>query len=189
MTWFGLASTRPKTSRIMEVLNRRVSSSEAEAIAPALAALHEEAFRAGMALSKLESIGRDGLERFYGEAVANLDDVDRVLLVAERDDEIVAMAQLTRSSAMNARHRAEVERVAVADVARGHGVGGQLIAAIETAARERDISLLWLTTHEGTAACAFYEALGYTKMGVMPAYSSRPDGTLSAGAFYYRELR
>jgi acetyltransferase len=47
---------------------------------------------------------------------------------------------------------------------------------------------LWLTTHDGTDACAFYEAIGYTKLGVMPEYSRRPDGTLWPGAFYFKVL-
>ena len=182
---------RAETSKILEAATqcRRVAPTEAEAIAPALAALHEDAFRAGMALGMLESIGRDGLERSYREAVAALDDRDRALLVAEEDGEILAMAKLVRSSAMNAEHRAEVQRVAVADAARGRGIGRELMAAIEEEARRREITLLWLTTHDGSQACAFYEALGYTKLGVMPAYSRRPDGALSPGAFYYKELR
>jgi GNAT superfamily N-acetyltransferase len=184
-------AARPETSRILEVPVhcRRVAPTEAEAIAPALAALHEDAFHAGMALGMLESIGRDGLERSYREAVAALDDRDRALLVAETDGEILAMAQLARSGAMNANHRAEVQRVGVADAVRGRGVGRALMACIEITAIELDITLLWLTTHEGSEACPFYEALGYTKFGVMPAYSRRPDGTLSPGAFYYKELR
>jgi acetyltransferase len=141
-----------------------------------------------MALGTLESIGREGLERAYREAVAALDDRDRVLLVADDDGEVVAMAQLVRSAVMNASHRAEVQRVAVADRARGRSVGREIMAATEDAARMLQISLLWLTTHDGSEACAFYEALGYSKMGVMPDYSRRPDGTLSPGAFYYKEL-
>ena len=39
-----------------------------------------------------------------------------------------------------------------------------------------------------TDACAFYEAIGYTKLGVMPDYSRRPDGTLWPGAFYFKVL-
>jgi len=167
---------------------RRVAPAEAEAIAPALAALHEDAFRAGMALGTLESIGRDGLERSYREAVAALDDRDRALVVVEEDGQILGMAQLAPSGAMNADHRAEVQRVAVADAARGRGVGRELMACIEATASELGITLLWLTTHEGSEACAFYEALGYAKMGVMPASSRRPDGTVSPGAFYYKEL-
>ena len=62
------------------------------------------------------------------------------------------------------------------------------MAAVEEGAREFGVRLLWLTTHDGTDACAFYEAIGYTKMGTMPNYSRRPDGTLWRGAFYFKEL-
>jgi hypothetical protein len=34
----------------------------------------------------------------------------------------------------------------------------------------------------------FYEGIGYTKLGVMPNYSRRPDGTLWPGAFYFKDL-
>jgi acetyltransferase len=120
---------------------------------------------------------------------AALEDRDRVVLVAEQDGEVVAMAHIVPSRAANAPHRAEVQRVAVAAGERGTGVGRALMEAVEAAARERDLTLLWLTTHDGTEACAFYEAVGYTKLGVMPDYSQRPDGELSAGAFYFKVLR
>jgi acetyltransferase len=119
---------------------------------------------------------------------AALKEPGRVVLVAEREGEVIGMAHLAPAGAANARHRAEVQRVAVARQARGTGVGRDLMAAVEEAALERGLTLLWLTTHEGSDACAFYEAVGYTKLGVMPAYSLRPDGTLSPGAFYFKRL-
>ena len=141
-----------------------------------------------MALGALDSMGRGVLERSYREVVATLDDRDRLLFVAEEDEEILGMAQLVFSGATNADHRAEVQRVGVAAQARGGGLGRQLMAAVEAAARQSGVTLLWLTTHDGTDACAFYEAIGYTKMGTMPNYSRRPDGTLWPGAFYFKEL-
>ena len=63
------------------------------------------------------------------------------------------------------------------------------MAAVEEAARERGLTLLWLTTHDGSEACGFYEAVGYRKLGVMPDYSLRPDGTLAPGAFYSKVLK
>ena len=98
------------------------------------------------------------------------------------------MAQVVFSGATNADHRAEVQRVGVAVEARGRGIGQQLMSAVEEAAREHGVTLLWLTTHANTEACAFYEATGYTRMGTMPNYSRRPDGTLWPGAFYFKEL-
>ena len=126
------------------------------------------------------------LHEFHRRALA---EADRVVLVAERDGEFLGMVQLQPSGAANAPHRAEVQRVAVAAAARGSGVGRALMAEIERAALDRGITLLWLTTHDGTDACAFYEAVGYTKLGVIPHYSLRADGTTAPGAFYFRALR
>jgi acetyltransferase len=141
-----------------------------------------------MALGALESLGRGALERSYREMVEGLDEQKRVLVVAEEDSEVLGMAQILFSGATNGDHRAEVQRVAVATAARSRGIGRRLMGEIEAVARERGITLLWLTTHEGTDACAFYEALGYAKLGVMPNFSRRPDGTLWPGAFYFKEL-
>jgi acetyltransferase len=141
-----------------------------------------------MALGALDSMGRGVLERSYRDVVAALDEHERVLIVAEEAGGILGMAQLVFSGATNADHRAEVQRVGVASAARGQGIGRRLMAAVEEAARDHGLTLLWLTTHDGSDACAFYEAIGYTKLGVMPNYSRRPDGTLWAGAFYFKEL-
>jgi acetyltransferase len=141
-----------------------------------------------MALGALDSMGRGVLERSYRDVVAALDEHERVLIVAEEAGRILGMAQLVFSGATNADHRAEVQRVGVASAARGQGIGRWLMAAVEEAARDHGLTLLWLTTHDGSNACAFYEAIGYTKLGVMPNYSRRPDGTLWAGAFYFKEL-
>lgn len=153
---------------------------------PQLARLHAEAMDAGMALGAAPGTDLEGLERWHREALA---EPGRVVLVAELDGEVVGMAHVAPSGAANAPHRAEVQRVAVAARVRGGGVGRGLMASVEAAALERGLTLLWLTTHEGSDACAFYEAVGYTKLGVMPSYSLRPDGTLSPGAFYCKELK
>jgi GNAT superfamily N-acetyltransferase len=125
------------------------------------------------------------LEALHRHALA---EADRVVLVAELDGEVAGMAHIVPSKAANAPHRAEVQRVAVAAGARGTGVGRELLEAVEEIAFARGLTLLWLTTHEGSDAAGFYEAVGYTKLGVMPAYSLRPDGTLSPGAFYFKRL-
>lgn len=140
---------------------------------------------AGMALGAAPAVSREALAELQRAALA---DPGRVVLVAERDGEVVGMAHLVPSNAANAPHRAEVQRVAVAKSERGRGVGRELMAAVEAAALERGLTLLWLTTHDQTDACAFYESMGYKRLGVMPSYSVRPDGTVSSGAFYFREL-
>jgi acetyltransferase len=150
---------------------------------PELAKLHAEALAAGMALGATEATDLEGMHR------AALDEQGRLVLVADHDGAVVGMAHLVPSGAANAPHRAEVQRVAVAERVRGTGVGRTLMAAVEDAARERGLTLLWLTTHDGSEACGFYEAVGYRKLGMMPDYSLRPDGTLSPGAFYSKVLK
>ena len=153
-----------------------------------LAALHLEAIRSGMALGELDGVDPSQLEHRYRKQIAALDERERLLFVAVHGAAVVGMAQLVLSTAANADHRAEVQRVAVAANARGTGVGRALMNAVEEAARRRQITLLHLTTHADSEACAFYEALGYEQLGVMPNYTRRPDGTLWPGAFYFREL-
>jgi GNAT superfamily N-acetyltransferase len=147
-----------------------------------LARLHAEAMAAGMALGATRE---SDLEALHEAALA---DPRRVVLVAEIAGDPVGMAHIAPSDAANAPHRAEVQRVAVDPALRGSGVGRRLMDAVESAALERGLTLLWLTTHEGSEACAFYEAVGYRKLGVMPSYSLRPDGSVSAAAFYYKDL-
>jgi acetyltransferase len=161
---------------------------EAPDIAAELAKVHLDALRSGMALGALGSMESETLERSYHDIVSRLVDRDRVLVVAEARGKVVGMAQLVFSLATNAGHRAEIQRVGVATAARGKGIGRKLMAAVEEVAREHRVSLLWLTTHDETEACLFYESIGYTKLGVMPNYSRRPDGSLWPGAFYFREL-
>jgi ribosomal protein S18 acetylase RimI-like enzyme len=150
---------------------------------PRLAELHRQAMAADMALGATAETDLEGL---HGTALAER---GRIVLVAEVDGEVVGMAHVAPSGAANAPHRAEVQRVAVAADARGTGVGRELMEAVEEIAFARGLTLLWLTTHDASGACAFYEAVGYTKLGVMPDYSQRPDGRLAAAAFYYKVLR
>jgi acetyltransferase len=137
---------------------------------------------AGMALGATRATDLEQMHR------ASLEDDGRDVLVAESGGELVGMAHIAPSGAANAPHRAEVQRVAVDPAVRGSGVGRRLMQAVEEAALERGLTLLWLTTHDGSDACAFYEAVGYTKLGVMPDYSRRPDEKLAPGAFYFKRL-
>ena len=167
---------------------RSLTPADADAVAGRLARLHVEAQKAGMALGLLAVDDVDALEGRYAEDVRTIDTSERAFLVAERDGEVVGMGQLARNNAENGRHRAEIQRLAVAEHARGDGIGRALMSALEDEARKRGITLVWLTTHADTDAQRFYEALGYTLVGVIPQYSRLPDGTLAANAFFYREL-
>jgi GNAT superfamily N-acetyltransferase len=112
-----------------------------------------------------------------------------VVLAAFGDaDVVVGAVCLTRASAENGQHRAEVQKLVVRADARGGGIGTQLLDAVATRAKAEGITLLWLTTHAGTRSDAFYERIGWTRIGVIPGYARLPSGSLAANAFFYREL-
>jgi acetyltransferase len=119
---------------------------------------------------------------------ANLQPGARMVLAAFDERELVGAVHLSRAHAGNGDHRAEVQRLVVRADRRGGGIGGALLDAVAERAQAAGIRLLWLTTHAGTDSDAFYVRRGWTRMGVMPDYSRRPDGTLADNAFFYRLL-
>ena len=164
---------------------RQLDPDEARARTAELAALLREAVDAGMALGQLAPVDT---EQAFAEMISALQPGERMLFGAFVGDALVGTAQLERARPANSRHRAEVTRVVVRSDAQRQGAGRELMRALEAAAVAQGITLLWLTTHEGTPACAFYEALGYERLGVMPDYSRRPDGEFWPSAFYFRLL-
>lgn len=107
---------------------------------------------------------------------------------ARADGDLVGAVTLVRADSDNGRHRGEIRRLVVRADQRGRGTGKLLLQAAEDKARALGITLLWLTTHAGTASDAFYERIGWTRSGVIPGWSETPDGALSANAFFYLEL-
>jgi GNAT superfamily N-acetyltransferase len=111
-----------------------------------------------------------------------------IVLAAFEGDVVVGAVCLTRASAENGQHRAEVQKLVVRADARGGGIGTRLLDAAAERARSEGITLLWLTTHAGTRSDAFYERIGWTRVGVIPDYALLPSGTLAANAFFYKQL-
>lgn len=109
-------------------------------------------------------------------------------LAAVENGRVVGAVHLARARAENGSHRAEVQRLVVRADRRGAGIGAALLEAVAERARATGIRLLWLTTHADTDSDTFYARRGWTRMGVMPSYSVRPDGTLADNAFFYRLL-
>jgi GNAT superfamily N-acetyltransferase len=72
--------------------------------------------------------------------------------------------------------------------ARGRGFASALMARLEAAAREMGLALLHLDTETDSDADRVYAHLGWTRMGVLPAYAGTPDGVLRDCSFWYRQL-
>ncbi|MHB8470707.1 MAG: GNAT family N-acetyltransferase [Gaiellaceae bacterium] len=156
-------------------------------LAAALGQLLLDAHASNMALGLAPPLTPAKAEAAYLDTGARLAPGDRLLWAAHDGQRVVGTIQLVRGSADNGRHRAEIVRLAVAADERGRGLGRRLLEVAVERARELGLRVLWLTTHAETDADGFYERCGWTRMGVMPAYSQRPDGTLAASVFYHLE--
>ena len=155
----------------------------------ALAQLLLDAHASNMALGRAPPLTHERATEEWQRIAGRLEPGVRLLLAAFADDgELVAAVHLDRSQADNGRHRAEVQRLVVRTDRRGAGIGRALLQSLEARARAEGVTLLWLTTHADTPSDTFYLRCGWTRMGVMPAYAQRPDGTLAANAFFYREV-
>ena len=71
---------------------------------------------------------------------------------------------------------------------RNRGLGRRLMDAIESEARQRDLTLLVLDTIAGELAEQLYLKLGYVRVGEIPNYASFPNGRLWTTVIFYKEL-
>jgi GNAT superfamily N-acetyltransferase len=114
--------------------------------------------------------------------------VDSRLVLAALENGAVVGAGCLAAGSGNGSHRGEIQRLAVRGDRRGGGVGAALLDALVERARAAGLALLWLTTHADTRSDGFYVRRGWTRYGVVPKWSQRPDGELVANAFFYLEL-
>ncbi|GAA1744029.1 GNAT family N-acetyltransferase [Aeromicrobium alkaliterrae] len=106
-------------------------------------------------------------------------DPSHLVVVGEVEGEIVATAHVTwlRMLSADGGLYCQVENVRTDEAHRGRGLGGELMAWIESAARERGVARIQLTTHHTRVdAHRFYERLGFTASHVgMKKYLDHAD--------------
>lgn len=108
---------------------------------------------------------RAALETYYTAFDAMAQEGGNLLVVGERQGEIVATYQITFISGLSlaAARRAQVESVRVSSALRGQGVGKAMFADIDARARAASCALVQLTMNASrTESRRFYEALGFT---------------------------
>jgi GNAT superfamily N-acetyltransferase len=153
-----------------------------------LAQLLLDAHESNMALGLAPGLTREHAADAYRHTAARLAPGERVLLGALEGDALVGAVHVARADAENGRRRGEIQRLVVRSERRGQGIGRLLMEAAIDEARRLGLGLLWLMTHDGSAADRIYERLGWTRLGVVPAYSTLPDGSITGNAYYYLEL-
>jgi acetyltransferase len=156
-----------------------------------LCRLLAECVRGGASIGFVDPLPEADVEAYWDGIAGEVAAGSRLILVAREvpGGPVLGSAQLGFQQKKNGRHRAEVQKVLVLPSQRRKGIASELMAALETAARRRSVSLLHLDTSEGAGGAeGLYRALGYSYVGGIPGYALDPDGTPVKNAIYYKEL-
>jgi GNAT superfamily N-acetyltransferase len=165
-----------------------VDAERASALRPRLCEILIDCVESGASIGFLSPLGTEEADAYWRRIERAVAERRCVLLVAEEvDGPVSGTVQLDIDTLPNQRHRATVSKLLVHTEARRRGVGEALMAAAERAALEEGRWLLTLDTATDAAA-RLYERMGWSLAGVIPCYALNPDSSLTATAFYWKEL-
>ncbi|MBD1555062.1 GNAT family N-acetyltransferase [Pseudomonas typographi] len=148
-----------------------------------------DAVRQGASVGFLASLAASEAAEYFDSVQTELGDGSRLLWVVVNGEQVLASVQLSLCQKPNGLNRAEVQKLLVRSDSQRHGLGTQLMAALETAARQMQRGLLYLDTESGSPAEVFYQSMAYQLAGRIPDYACSPDGTYRPTALYYKTLQ
>jgi GNAT superfamily N-acetyltransferase len=140
---------------------------------------------AGGSVTFLHPLPRETAVAYWREALA---DPGRVVLGGYVEGALVGTVTLWLATPENQPFRAEIWKLMTDPAARRLGVARALMIAAEQLAVERGKTLLNLDTAADHGAAPLYDALGWTRVGEIPAYAYKPHGGLTATILYYKQL-
>jgi ribosomal protein S18 acetylase RimI-like enzyme len=166
----------------------RLTGDDFAAHVPVLADLLVDAVAGGASVGFLSGLGRTAAARWWTAQAAAVADGALTVWVAREPGGVRGTISLAYPWKPNARHRAEVVKLAVHRTCRGRGLGRRLLHTAERAAAAAGITLLMLDTETGSDAERLYCGAGWQRYGVVPDYAADPAGVLRACSFYYKTL-
>lgn len=153
-----------------------------------LIALLQATVREGAPLGFLHPVSESDAGDYWDRTLASLARGERLLILALEDRAVVGAVQLELADKQNARHRAEVQKLAVLPSHRGARIGKALMSAVEDEARRLNRTLLILDTREGGFAERFYERLGWQRSGRIPDFMRDERGRPHAAIIFHKQL-
>ena len=154
----------------------------------ALADILIDCVERGASVSFMHPLSREKAEAFWADVAESVARGERILLVAERDGEIVGTVQVVFAGEENQPHRSDIAKMLVHGRARRRGIAERLMRAAEAAAHAAGKTVLVLDTVTGGDAERLYARLGWTRVGVIPNYALFPDGRPCATTFFCKAL-
>jgi GNAT superfamily N-acetyltransferase len=153
----------------------------------ALAAVAIDCVEGGASVGFMDPLSHDRAVAFWRRVAEGVASGRRALLVAEDARGICGTVQLVLDVPENQPHRADLTKMLVLRRARRLGLGGALLRAAESIAREHGKTLLVLDTASGDAE-RLYARHGWQRVGVIPDYALLPRGGFCDTTLFYREL-
>lgn len=143
----------------------------------------------GASVNFVQPMTRAKAEAWWDSAFASHARGERLIFVAETDESLDGTVHLVPAPQENQRHRADLAKMLVHPRAQRQGLGAALMRAAEEEARRIGRTLLTLDTETGSAGERLYARLGWTKIGEIPGYAMRADGSIcDPASFFYKIL-
>ncbi|PRY32264.1 GNAT family N-acetyltransferase [Pseudosporangium ferrugineum] len=155
---------------------------------PGLADLLVDAVRGGASVGFLADLDRESAAAWWGQRAAAVADGSLAVWVAAGPAGPAGTISLAFAGKPNARHRADVVKLAVRRDQRGRGLGRALLDVAERAAAAAGITLLLLDTETDSPAEHLYRSAGWRRYGIVPDYAAGPSGELRDCSFFYKPI-
>ena len=169
-----------------KVLNS--SHEELEDFSFPFAKLLHEATQLGASMGFLETTPESVLLSYWENLLREVRCGTAKIIYALSDSRIVGVIAVALEQNPNARHRAELKKLIVAESARGQGIATKLLDLAEMEARLSGRTLLVLDTETDSGADSLYRKLGWVEVGQIPNHSALPNGELRPTTLFYKEI-
>jgi len=150
--------------------------------------LLQDAVQSGASVGFIGPLSTADARNYWLAALAEVARGDRVVLLATDNANVIGCAQLTLTSRLNARHRADVQKLLVHSQSQRQGLGQALLQSIEKIAQQKGRSLLLADARADGPGEQLFLRAGYTKVGTIPRFQRGPNGHFDSTAIFYRNL-
>lgn len=155
---------------------------------PALTELLQDAVAHGASVGFLQPLQSEAAASYWQGVQAQIAAGEKLLWLAFDGAKLAGTVQLEPCGKENGKQRGEVQKLLVRSDLRRLGVAAQLMQALQRKSLDLKLRLLFLDTETGSGAEAFYQRIGFTRVGDIPDYCLAADGKNSATTIYYKQL-